>query len=100
MSDAGQWDELEIPELEEKGILLPVRNYSIKYVSPAKYDDLLIIQTEIKKLEGSRVVFSYQIHREEQLIATAETELVFVSSKTFKPIKMPDSFELLKDNLS
>ena len=87
-------------ELEEKGILLPVRNYSIKYVSPAKYDDLLIIHTEIKKLEGSRIVFSYQIHKDKQLIATAKTELVFVSSKTFKPIKMPPSFELLIDNLN
>ena len=87
-------------ELEEKGILLPVRNYSIKYVSPAKYDDLLIIHTEIKKLEGSRIIFHYQINKDEQLIATAETELVFVSSKTFKPIKMPHSFELLIDNLS
>ena len=87
-------------ELEEKGILLPVRNYSIKYVSPAKYDDLLIIHTEIKKLEGSRIVFSYQIHKDKQLIATAKTELVFVSSKTFKPTKMPHSFELLIDNLN
>ena len=37
-------------ELEEKCNLLPVRNYSITYVSPAKYDDLLAIHTEIKKL--------------------------------------------------
>ena len=87
-------------ELEEQGILLPVRNYSIKYVSPAKYDDLLTIQTEIIKLEGSRIIFSYQIQKNGQLIATAETELVFVSSKTFKPIKMPYSFELLTDNLT
>jgi len=87
-------------ELEEKGILLPVRNYSIKYILPAKYDDLLTIHTEIKKLEGSRIVFHYQIYKDEQLIATAETELIFVSSKTFKPIKMPNSFELLIDNLS
>ena len=86
-------------ELEEKGILLPVRNYSIKYVSPAKYDDLLAIHTEIKKLEGSRIIFSYEIHKDHQLIATAETELVFVSSKSFKPIKMPPSFEFLNDNL-
>ena len=54
-------------ELEQKGILLPVRNYSIKYISPAKYDDLLTINTEIKKLEGSRIVFSYQIHKDKQL---------------------------------
>ena len=87
-------------ELEEKGILLPVRNLSVRYVSPAKYDDLLSIKTIIKKLEGSRIVFTYQIRRDEQLIATAETELVFVSSKNFKPVKMPESFQFLIDNLS
>jgi acyl-CoA thioester hydrolase len=87
-------------ELEETGVLLPVRSYSIKFVSPAKYDDVLIIYSEITKLEGSRIAFSYLIHKNEQLIASAETELVFVSSDTFKPIKIPNSFEALINNLS
>ena len=83
-------------KLEEQGILLPVRSYSIKYISPAKYDDILTIQTTITKLEGTRIEFSYVIHTSEDvLIAKAETDLVFVSADSLKPIPMPEKFKEL-----
>ena len=34
-------------EIEQQGIWLPVSEYSIKYLKPAKYDDLLEIKTTI-----------------------------------------------------
>lgn len=77
-------------ELEDAGILLPVRNFSIKYIAPAKYDDLLFIQTEILKINGSRVIFIYEIRNQKNiLIATANTELVFLNSDTMKPTHVP-----------
>ena len=77
-------------ELEDAGILLPVRNFSIKYIAPAKYDDLLFIQTEILKINGSRIEFIYEIRNQKKLlIATANTELVFVNSDTMKPTRVP-----------
>lgn len=86
-------------ELEEEGILLPVRNFSIKYIAPAKYDDIIIIQTEVSQIKNSQIIFRYTIHLKKKLIATAETELVFVSSEDFKPIKIPDSFASLKKRI-
>ena len=84
-------------ELEEKGVLLPVRSYSIKYLLPAKYDDLLHIETKITKLEGVRIEFSYKISSDlGDLIATAETALVFVDSASMKPIPMPKEFKSIK----
>ena len=83
-------------ELEEQGVLLPVRSYSIKYLSPAKYDDVLTIKTTITKLEGTRIEFSYVIQNSEDvLIATADTELVFVSANSLRPIPMPKKFKQL-----
>ena len=83
-------------ELEEQGVLLPVRSYSIKYLSPAKYDDVLTIKTTITKLEGTRIEFSYVIQNSEDvLIATADTELVFVSADSLRPIPMPKKFKQL-----
>jgi acyl-CoA thioester hydrolase len=77
-------------ELEDAGILLPVRNFSIKYIAPAKYDDLLFIQTEILKINGSRIIFNYEILNQKNiLIATANTELVFLNSDTMKPTHVP-----------
>ena len=83
-------------ELESQGILLPVRSFSIKYVSPAKYDDILEIQTSITKIEGTRIEFSYVVKTSEGiLIANAETELVFVSANSLRPIPMPEKFKKL-----
>lgn len=77
-------------ELEDAGILLPVRNFSIKYIAPAKYDDLLFIETEIVKINGSRIEFIYEIRNQKKLlIATANTELVFINSDTMKPTHVP-----------
>ena len=78
-------------DLEEKGIMLPVLDFHIKYLYPAKYDDLLIIQTTITEIKGSRIYFDYKIVNEVgQQIAIASTTLVFVSKETMKPIKDPE----------
>ena len=88
-------------ELEERGVLLPVRAYSIKYLLPAKYDDLLHIETKITKLEGVRIEFSYKISSDfGDLIATAETVLVFVDSVSMKPIAMPKEFRSIKKTVN
>ena len=82
--------------LEEKGILLPVRTFSIKYIAPSKYDDLLKIETIKSKMQASRIEFSYEIRNEKNnLIATAVTELVFLDSGTMKPINAPEKIQSL-----
>ncbi|MDG1719772.1 MAG: thioesterase family protein [Bacteroidia bacterium] len=86
-------------ELEEKGILLPVRNYSIKYIAPAKYDDIIQINTEISDIKNSQIIFKYSIYLEQKLIATARTELVFVSKENYKPIKVPADFKFLAEKI-
>ena len=87
-------------ELEEKGILLPVRNFSIKYIAPAKYDDVIQIKTEISDIKNSQIIFKYSIYLKQKLIATADTELVFVSKENFRPIKAPADFKSLMDNIN
>jgi len=86
-------------ELEDAGILLPVRNFSIKYILPSRYDDLLSIQTEITNIKGSRIEFNYEIRNQKNvLIATAYTELVFVNSNSLKPTNAPDEILTFYEN--
>jgi acyl-CoA thioester hydrolase len=77
-------------ELEEVGILLPVKNFEIVYHQPAKYDDLLEIRTQIVQLEGVRIAFTYKTYNEAGvLLNEAYTLLVFVSAETQKPMAIP-----------
>lgn len=80
-------------ELEEKGIMLPVSEFQVKYILPAMYDDLLTIETKISSLKGARITFDYIITNEAgKTISTASTTLVFVSKATMRPISAPDHF--------
>ena len=84
---------LSYKELEHQGIMLPVSEFNVKYLSPAFYDDLLTIKTTITTLKGARIIFEYEILNEKkQKIAFASTILVFVSKETMRPISPPENF--------
>lgn len=85
-------------EMEERGVMLPVSDFSVKYHVPAKYDDELTITTSITSVKGARLLFDYEIHNEKgDLVAKAHTTLVFVSVENMRPVKAPADFiELLK----
>ena len=83
--------------LEERGIMLPVSHYEVNYKAPAKYDDPLVITTHVAELRGPRLVFLYEIHIDNNLIASASATLVFVAKETMRPIQPPKDFvELLE----
>ena len=80
-------------ELEESGIMLPVSEFHIKYLAPAKYDDLLSVVTKVAKLTGTRLFFEYEIFNEAKVkLIEAQTTLVFVNSETMRPTQVPESF--------
>lgn len=79
--------------LEEQGIMLPVLDFTVKYIRPALYDDELTICTQIDSVSGARIHFSYEIKNNiGQTISKATTTLVFVSKETMKPIPAPEEF--------
>lgn len=84
-------------QLEESGIMLPVSEFHVNYLMPAKYDDELTIITTITSVKGARIVFEYEILNEEhKTISKASTTLVFVSKSNMRPISAPLEFiELL-----
>lgn len=77
-------------EIENQGIWLPVSEYSIKYLRPAFYDQLLEIHTYVKKIPGVKIEFEYEIYNDsKQKITEAKTTLFFLDSTTGKITKCP-----------
>ncbi|MFI5220657.1 MAG: acyl-CoA thioesterase, partial [Bacteroidia bacterium] len=69
-------------EMEDEGIILPVLEYSIKFLKPAFYDDLLTIKTVIKEMPAARIRFDYETYNQDGILLNiAETTLVFVDVK-------------------
>ncbi len=76
--------------LEESGIMMPVLECYIKYLAPARYDDLLTIITTIPEMPSARIRFEYEIlSAEGKPLNQGFTTLVFVDKTTFKPIRTP-----------
>lgn len=75
--------------LEDDGILLPVKEYSICYHKPAFYDDMLRIETIIPTAPTAKIRFEYKTFRGGELLNTAITELVFVDKLSGRPMRCP-----------
>ena len=77
-------------ELEKNGVLLPVVHASLNYCSPARYDDLLRIESRVSEMGGSSIEFQSEIYNERGvLLVEAIVRLVCIQSGSFKPIPVP-----------
>lgn len=87
-------------KLEDKGVLLPVSDFSIKYILPALYDQELTIRCTFKELTDYKIKFDYQTYNEEsKLLNFDSTTLVFVDKETKKPVNCPKPIKDLLINL-
>lgn len=78
-------------QIEEKGIVMPVTRVNMKYVLPARYDDLLRIVTIITEKPDKRITFRCEIYNEqEQLLNYGEVTLAFFDIQTKKSVHIPD----------
>lgn len=78
-------------DMETNGVMLPVINLSIQYLKPALYDDLISVKAILKKKPAVRIEFDYEISNEAgELLATANTVLVFMDMQRKRPMKCPD----------
>lgn len=76
--------------MEENGVMLPVVSLSFNFKKPARYDDLLTIKTIFKSQTSVKIDFDFEIYNEQnELLTTGYSLLVFVDSKTGKPILPP-----------
>lgn len=87
-------------EVENRGILMPVTDYTISYKKPAFYDDEVKIVTMVKEIpKGARIVFDYECYNQNnELLNTGKVTLVFIDKAKNKPVAAPDWFlsEMIK----
>lgn len=80
-------------QMEDMGILLPVRSLNVQYRNPAEYDDLLMVTSAMKTYPNLKLDIDYVIKKENgMLVCTGNTVLVFLDAQTRKLCKAPDFF--------
>lgn len=81
-------------DMEEDGILMPVRTMNINFLKAARYDDILRIEVEIIEEPEIRCKFEYRTYNQlNELLNTAYMELFFVRKSDLRPIKLPEVYK-------
>lgn len=75
---------------DEEHIFFPVVEASARFLSPARYDDLLEIRTRLIALSGVRARFEYSLRRpsDDRVLATGFTEHASIGSDG-RPRRLP-----------
>ncbi len=90
LRDAG----IPYADIEKSGLMLPLLEYHAKINRPARYDDLLRIESTLHPMEGVRLRISYEIYRDDEPapLVTGQTVHAFVSSENLTPRRPPRFF--------
>lgn len=80
----------------EKNILFVVKKVKMNLIKPAKLDDMITVESSIKKLSGASMGIEQIISRDEIIISEISVLIVCVN-KNFKPTKIPSE---IRENLN
>ena len=77
-------------EIERAGITLAVAEASVRYHSPARYDDLIRVETTLASVRSRAIAFDYLVRHAEtgDRLASARTLLVSLDAAG-KPVALP-----------
>lgn len=88
-------------DLERQGLRLAVADAQIRYHAPARYDDLISIETWIERAQTRALTFGYEISRIEpgpkQRLVTASTRLVAMNADGAPRTIPTDLLELFRN---
>lgn len=77
---------------DEQNLCFSLANTTVRFLRPARFDDLLSIRTRVTRLSGARIVFEQAVYRDEgndELLCSAECEAACITADTFRPRRLP-----------
>ncbi|MDA8747249.1 tol-pal system-associated acyl-CoA thioesterase [Litoreibacter sp.] len=82
--------ELGVDQVAMKadGLVFAVRRVEADYLAPARFDDLIRVQTSVARLTGSRIVLTQDVMRDTELLFGSIVTLVCLA-ETGKPARIP-----------
>ena len=77
---------------EEEGVLLVVRHVEADYLSSARLDDLITVETEVEEVKNASFVMKQSIFCQNKAIFTAKVVIACVDND-IKPVKLPEKLK-------
>lgn len=84
---------ISLHELMAEDIVFPIRHVECRYLAPARFDDVIRIETTLAQLTRAQFKFTYRVVRESDaaLLATGATQSVF-TDPAGKVIRLPEVY--------
>lgn len=93
LKDAG----FSMNECIERGVIFPIASVNIKYKSPTKYNDDVVVVTKVAKISKVSTTYVHEVYASGVLSVVGEVVVACVDSKTFKPTNLAKKYpELYK----
>ena len=79
--------------ISEQNIIFAVKSLNANYLSPARFNDLLRVQTEVEKSRPASLVFSQKIMSDKQnkVLFEAQVTVACLNADSFKPCAIPSA---------
>jgi len=75
--------------IEQHQCLFAVHSMQINFKRPAKFNDALIVRSQIVKAVGARMEFDQKIYRGDELLCQAAVKIACLDANRFRPIPLP-----------
>ena len=72
-----------------RGLQMPLASASIRYRRPARFDDVLVLETRCVEVKRATASFAYRLTKGDELLTEAETLMACVGM-SLAPCRMPD----------
>ena len=71
-----------------------VHKIDIKFKKPAEFNDLINVETKLKKIGSAKVEIMQTIKKENNLLVDARVEVAGINAKSFIPMKIPTELKI------
>lgn len=89
-------------QMEKQGILNPLVELTCQYKKPACYGDEVTVRVSVQKLTPARIVFYYEVYKEDELLNTGTTMHAW-AGKDLKPLNLkkykPEVYSLIENTI-
>lgn len=78
--------------MASQGVAFTLSHIELRFLLPARLDDLLEVQTQVLRLRRASIDFSQSVLRQGESLAQATARVACVDATSFRPTALPNNF--------
>jgi acyl-CoA thioester hydrolase len=84
---------------QDHQIMFVVHRIDIQFKLPARFNDDLIVKSELKNIGSSKIEFRQMIYRNDEMLIDANVDIACIDSEKFKPVRIPPTIKQTMESL-